>query len=194
MSTQDFFGLLSVLCSAIGYGIYIKSIVRRRTKPHLFSWIVWTAVLAIVFLAQLSKGAGAGAWASGSSALACLIIALFGITRGEKNITPSDWIALAGGLTMIPVWYLTRDPLWVVVLAVAIDALAYYPTFRKSWFKPDEENPFLYAMDILKWLISFVAMSDYSLTTMLYPLFLIAANSALIGMICWRRHYSGIRP
>jgi hypothetical protein len=187
LSHQQLFGLFSVAFSTIGYGIYVRSILQKRTKPHLFSWLVWTVVMGIVTLAQFSKGAGAGSWATGSSALACLFVAIMAMTRGETNITRSDWIAFAGALTTIPVWYLTQDPLWVVVLASVIDAMAYYPTFRKSYRKPFEENPALYAIDILKWLVAFMAMETYSVTTLLYPLFLVTANGALIGMITWRR-------
>jgi hypothetical protein len=143
--------------------------------------------MGIVFLAQLSKGAGAGAWVTGFSAAACVLIAGLFVTRGEKNITKSDWLAFVGAIITIPVWYFTHDPLWAVILATAIDAMAYYPTFRKSYFKPYEENFFTYSMDTFKWIVALFALGNYSATTMLYPLFLLLANSALVSMILWRR-------
>jgi hypothetical protein len=187
MTYQTALGLVSVALSAVGYGHYFTSIVRGRTKPHLFSWLVWTIVLCIVFLAQLSRGAAAGAWATGASCVACAIIAVLTLSRGEKNITASDKAALAGALLIIPVWYGTRDPLWAVLMAIAIDALAYYPTFRKSYGKPYEESVFLYNVDIVKWIVALCALGSRSATTMLYPLFLIASDAALVVMILRRR-------
>jgi len=184
---QNMIGLFSVLCAAIGYGSYIRSVLRNRTKPHLFSWGVWTLLMGIVFFAQMEKGAGAGGWVTGFSAAACLVIAILSITRGEKHITRSDWLALVGALITIPVWRITHDPLWAVILATAIDAMAYYPTFRKSYAKPYEENVPTYTIDTFKWIVALFALGSYSTTTMLYPLFLLGANSCLVGMILWRR-------
>lgn len=173
--------------STIGYGIYIRSTLKKQTKPHLFSWAVWTVLMFIVFFAQLSKGGGAGAWVTGFSAAACLIIAGLAVTYGERNITKSDWFAFVGAIIIIPVWYFTQDPLWAVILATAVDAMAYYPTFRKSYLKPYEENFMTYSIDISKWIVALFALGHYSATTMLYPVFLLLANSALVSMILWQR-------
>jgi hypothetical protein len=187
MTHQDFLGFFSVACASVGYGSYIRSILQKKTKPHLFSWGVWSLLMAIVFFAQVSKGAGAGAWVMGFSACCCLLITLMAIKNGEKNITKSDWLALAGALITIPVWYMTHDPLWAVLLATVIDGLAYYPTFRKSYGKPYEENVLTYSVDIFKWIVAFFALSDFSATTLIYPVFIFTSNCALVAMIMWRR-------
>ena len=187
MSHQDWFGAVSVALAATGYTSYITGILKKRTKPHLFSWGVWAIIMTIVFIAQCIKGAGAGAWVTGFSAGACVLIAALAVKHGEKNITPSDWLAFVGAITIIPVWYLTHDALWAVLLATAIDALAYYPTFRKSYGKPYEENTLTYTFDVIKWIVAFFALGDYSATTLIYPMFCLSANILLVVMILWRR-------
>ena len=187
MSHQDWFGAVSVALAATGYTSYIVGILKKRTKPHLFSWGVWAIIMTIVFVAQFIKGAGAGAWVTGFSAAACLTIAALAIQHGEKNITTSDWLAFFGAITIIPVWYLTRDPLWAVLLATVIDAMAYYPTFRKSYGKPYEENTLTYSIDVIKWVVAFFALGNYSATTLIYPMFCLSANTLLVVMILWRR-------
>jgi hypothetical protein len=101
--------------------------------------------------------------------------------------TKTDWLALLSGLSIIPLWYVTKNALWAVVLATLIDAFAYYPTFRKAWIKPYEEDFFLYASDDIKWIFALLAMSDHSTTTLLYPFFCMLANSSVAVMIVWRR-------
>lgn len=187
MIDKQAFGLLSLVLSTVGYGGYIRSILNRRTRPHVFSWTVWAVLMGIVFLAQLSRGGAFGAWVTGYSAAACLAIAALSVKHGEKDITPGDWLAFGGALATIPAWYLTRDPLWAVMIATAIDALAYYPTFRKSYLKPHEENYFTYVMDILKWIAALFALGAYAPVTLIYPLFLMAANGALVATILLRR-------
>jgi hypothetical protein len=73
MLSKELLGYVSVACAAIGYGYYIRSVLLRRTKPHAFSWGVWSLLMLIVFLAQMSKGAEAGGWVAGFSTGACII-------------------------------------------------------------------------------------------------------------------------
>jgi hypothetical protein len=187
LAYRDILGLVSVALAAVGYGSYITTLLRRQTKPHLFSWSIWAVMMILVFYIQLMKGAGAGAWVTGFSGAACLVIALLSLKHGEKNFTLSDKISFAGALLIMPIWHLTHDPLWAVLLATAIDALAYYPTFRKSWGKPFEENFLTYSLDVVKWVIAFFAFNDMSATTLIYPLFCFSANTALVLMILARR-------
>ena len=129
---KQWLGYVSLLCGVMGYGTYLWSILSHRTRPHAFSWVVWGTVTAVVFYAQVIKGAGAGAWATGFSSGICFIVTGFAFYRGEKKITLTDWLAFSGALLAIPVGYLTQDPLWSVILVTLIDQLGFYPTFRKS--------------------------------------------------------------
>ena len=187
MLSQNILGLISMALASVGYGSYIRSVVQGKTRPHIFSWTIWAVIMTIVFVIQMIKGAGAGAWVTGFSGAACLIIALLSIKNGEKNLTLSDKISFVGALLIIPVWYVTKDPLSAVLLSSAIDAFAYYPTFRKSYLKPFEEKALTFCFDNTKWIITFFAFSDTSLTTIFYPAFCFTANVALISLIVVRR-------
>jgi hypothetical protein len=147
MTLKDVFGLLSLTLFVVSYVPYARSIFVANTKPHAFTWLVWGAVMAIAFVAQLSDKAGAGSWATGLSAAFCLGIGVVALFRGEKHITRGDWVAFVVTLLAIPLWVVTSDPLWSVLLVTGIDAVAYYPTFRKSYAKPDEELAFQICSD-----------------------------------------------
>jgi len=76
------------------------------------------------FFAQLSDKAGAGSWATGLSAAFCLDIGILALFRGEKHITRGDWIAFLTTFLAIPLWVVTSDLLWSVLLVTGIDAIA----------------------------------------------------------------------
>jgi len=143
--------------------------------------------MGIVFVAQWNEGARAGSWTTGISGLFCFIIFILSLFRGEKNITRLDWLALLSALAIIPFWHLTHNALLAVVLATLIDSFAYYPTIRKTWIKPFEENFFMYTSDDVKWIFALLAMSDYSMTTLIYPIFCMVANGSVTLIIFWRR-------
>lgn len=187
MTEKEIFGILSVIPGIIGFGNYIWTIFRKRTKPHMLTWIVWVIITGVVFAAQCSQNAGAGSWALGLGFAGCSLIAVISLFHGEKRITWGDKIAFAGGLATIPLWYFTKNPLWSVILATAIDGFAFYPTFRKSWLKPYEESTPLYTLDAARLLISLFAIENLTLTSILYPLFVMLMNTSFVVMLCCRR-------
>jgi predicted small integral membrane protein len=53
---------LAVVLTFVAFVPYIRSILADRTKPHVFSWVIWGITTMIVFFAQLEVKSGMGAW------------------------------------------------------------------------------------------------------------------------------------
>jgi hypothetical protein len=167
---------------------YIQSVLRGQTKAHVFSWVIWGLATVIVFFAQLADGAGGGAWSIGLSGVLTLYIATLAfMRRSALVITRSDWVFFVLALASLPVWYLTRDPLWAVVLLTTIDTLGFLPTFRKAYHSPYEEQLFLYVVMTIRNLVSIPALENLSWTTVLFPAVLSITCAAFIVMVMLRR-------
>lgn len=184
---KEFLGLLSVLLAFAGYGAYYFTILKGRTRPHIFSWIVWSIVNSVVFFGQNFDDAGPGSWAIGITSLLCLGIATLGWKQGDRNITRTDWIAFLGALSTIPIWYVTKNPLGAVILATFIDVLGYYPTFRKAWKQPHDENILTWSVAALCSILSIFALKNYSLVTALFPIAMVCTNGGGACYFMWRR-------
>ena len=86
------------LLSAIAIGLtiaayfpYIRSIIQGKTKPHVFSWVIWGTSTCIVFLAQLVDKGGACAWVIGFSGIISIYAAFLAfIKRSDSSITRID--------------------------------------------------------------------------------------------------------
>jgi exosortase/archaeosortase len=180
-------GSIAAALTFVAHIPYIVTILRGTNKPHMFTWIIWTLLTFIVLAAQIVGGAGPGAWSTAAVLLPCLVITALSITRGEKNITRADWAMFIAGIAAIPVWILTSNPLWAVVIVVAIDALAFGPTFRKSWDKPFEENSTMYGVNIIRHSFSIAAIALYTTVTALYPIMLLVMNTSMWLMLMARR-------
>ena len=189
--------VLGSLSAFVSIGItlpYCWMALRGRIKPHAFTWIVWAPVMGINAAARTTAHAGPGAWASWTGFGAVIAVAIIASFKGERQITRGDIIALVAALSAIPLWMLTEDPLLAVILVTFIDAVAYYPTIRKSWLRPREEAVFNFAASNAVHVLSVLATVSYSWTTLLYPLVVFTCNTVLIGIILWRRrvlHGSG---
>lgn len=181
---------LSVLIGFLGNIDYWRAIRSGRIKPHLFTWVIWGMITALVAVAQAVKGAGPGNWAMMSTAAVCFLFAWYAWRQGEKQITRGDWVCLLLAFVAIPLWPLTGDPIWSVICVCVIDLLGFYPTARKSWHKPWEEKIRPYLLANMKFLLGLLALSAYNPTTMLYPIFIIAANTAFIMLLVARRSHA----
>ncbi len=186
---QDILGYIASFMAIAMYCFYILMMVKGRTRPHLLSWVLWSILSGIGFLAQLAGGAGIGAYALGFTAASCVVISALGIKYGEKGITRGDWLCFAGALAAIILWLVTSDPLWSLILVVAIDAAAFWPTIRKTWIRPYTEPMTTYALSIVKFSFAIAALEQFNIVTLLYPAYLMAMNVFFVVMLVVRRSH-----
>ncbi len=52
--------IFTVILTFVGYVPYIRDILKGKTKPHVYSWFVWTLTSAITYGLQIEGGAGVG--------------------------------------------------------------------------------------------------------------------------------------
>ena len=185
---KELLSALAIALTLIAFIPYLRSVQTGRTKPHIFSWIIWGLATLIIFLAQLADGGGAGAWPIGVSAIASFYVAVLAYARGaDRSITRTDWVFFISALATIPLWILTSDPLSAVIILTVIDVLGFGPTFRKTYIRPHEERISLFAIVGARNLISIAALEHYSLTTVLFPAVLAAICLIFISMVFLRR-------
>ena len=186
-TTQELFAGAAVLIGLLSQTVYIVSILKGITKPHLFTWVVWGTLGAIGFAAQWHDNAGPSMWAMAMTTLMAFSTALLSLKYGEKTFTRGDKLSLAASLFAIVPWLLTDDPLGSVILISLIDAVAFYPTVRKSWHKPQEESLLAYNIGSLKFGLSLFAITNFTLTNALYPAAIVFINTAFVVMCILRR-------
>ncbi|MEQ8953235.1 MAG: hypothetical protein RL120_03815 [Gammaproteobacteria bacterium] len=188
-----FYAAASSLLTLVAFAPYIWTIYKGETRPHAFSWIIWGITTLIVFFAQVEAEGGIGAWPTGLSALITFYIAWLAVLkRGDTEITRSDWGFFIASLVSIPVWYLSSDPFWAVVILTAVDTLAFGPTLRKAYVYPGQENITFFSLFILRNIFGLLALEVWSITNMLFHLVMTLGCLALIVLVLWRRHQ--LRP
>lgn len=186
-TSAEIIGALAFIMGIAASVWYIVAILRGQTKPHAFTWIVWSILGGIGYFAQLHDDTGPGTWVMGANFFTSVATALLALKYGEKETTRGDWIAFLSSLVAILPWVLTKDPLGSVILISLIDIVAFYPTVRKSWLKPGEENLMAFGLGSAKFGISFFAFDVYSLNTMLYPGTIVGINTLFIIFCLIRR-------
>ncbi len=169
------------------YVPYYLDVLKNKTKPHSFTWLIWSLVSGIGFFAQIADNAGPGAWVTGIAAAACFGIFLLSLRKGEKEIALIDYVSLILAGCALIAWSLTDEPLYATILVTITDGIAIIPTARKSFYKPYEETAISYAVAGFQFILALFALDNFSLTTALYPTFLIFANWGMYVLLIARR-------
>lgn len=126
---------------------------------------------------------------TGTTSFSAIYVTILSFKYGERTITKLDRLCLFGALSAIIPWLLMKDPLLSVLLVTFIDCVAYIPTIRKSWNKPDDEHLATYYLGIIKYSLSIYALVHISWVTAFYPIAIVLANLTLICVCVARRRY-----
>ncbi|MEK7156568.1 MAG: hypothetical protein AAB790_02055 [Patescibacteria group bacterium] len=180
-------GAIAASLVLVGDSLYIWSIIKGSTKPHVFTWLIYVIIDGTIFVVQVLEGGGAGSWVLGTAVVANSIITVLAIFKGEKNIRPIDWVCLVGAGLGIVLWSVTENPLSAVVVLTVVNTIALIPTFRKSFVRPNEESISVWIVDVVRFSLGIAALQVLTVTTALFPAGVVAVNALLVVTILLRR-------
>lgn len=180
LDTKSILGLIASVLTVLSFLPYIRNTLRGATKPHAFSWLIWSILTAVAFAGQISAQAGPGAWVMGLTCFFFATVAFLALHFGEREITKLDWLCLIAAVLAIAAWIATDGPLLSVILISLIDAVGFVPTIRKSRIKPQQETLSLYSLNAVALVLSLFALEHHNLVTMLYPCTMITLNTFFV--------------
>lgn len=184
---KDALAIIAALIAVAGNVPYLRDAFKKRVRPHPYTWLVWTIVSGITFFGQLTKGAGIGALPAGVAEVFTVSIFLFSLQYGFKYVVKTDKYFLAAALLGLIPWVIFDDPTLSVVIAVSIDLVAFVPTIRKTWKRPDTERPELYSANVLRHILTLFSLQAYNVATTLHSIAMIITNSIMTGIILLKK-------
>jgi hypothetical protein len=183
MYIKEIVTIIGIILVFLAYNKYIKDIYKGTTKPHLYSWIVFSVVTVIAFVAQLLNGGGIGTLITLFAGAYTVYITYLSIYFGTKDIKKVDKIFLLLALFSILPWILTNDSTYSVILLVIINSISYLPTIRKTLSAPTSESLYTYQLNTVRHFITLFALATYNISTYLYPLSLVMINLIVVLVI-----------
>lgn len=115
--------LLAVLFSLGGFYPYILAIIKRRTKPHLFSWGIWS-VVGIILLVSYYYSINASYLSllvPFAYTIGPIIIFFLALKYGEFHYTLFDIACLSAAFLSLILWAVMKDPSIVLLFNLLID-------------------------------------------------------------------------
>lgn len=143
-------GKIAGVLAFLGYIPYLLSIVRRKTLPNPATWWIWSIMGAILLASYYAAGNQDAIWVPISYFIGPTVTAILSVRYGRNEFSKFEWYCLAGAGFSLLLWWLTDSPEIALTINIMIDLIAIAPTLRKTYFKPDSEDP-------LSWSIFWVA-------------------------------------
>jgi len=182
--------LLAVIATLIGlaaFAPYFLDILKRRTQPHAYTWLIWSITQGTAVAALLKGNGGFGAMNLTVGTSLVFIIFILSFWYGTKNITKSDTAVFILALLGIIVWWLLHQPLVTVIMVSLIDLLGYIPTWRKTFDEPWSETLWSWVAFALSNIFALLALKDFNLLTATYLVSITVANIIVAVILLVRR-------
>jgi len=171
----------------IGFIPYLWTSLFGRTRPHIFTWLIWAITNGVAVAGLWYGGGGIGAIAPSIAFVFACIIFLVSLRFGKRDIKRGDVIILIVALSSILVWLLLDQPVLAVLIVSVVDVIGYIPTFRKAFNEPWTEAMSSWALFAGASLFGILALEDYNLLTVSYLGSISFINSALLLYLFVRR-------
>lgn len=173
----------AVILSIVGYVAYFRDLFAGKTKPHLYTWLIWAITQGTATAVLLYGGGKYGSFSLIIGTMLVTSICFLSFSRGTKNITGSDTAILALALLAIVVWWWLDSPLAAVIMVSIIDGFGYIPTFRKAFEEPRSETVSFWIVMAIVNSLSIAANDAYNALTITY-LATLAVGNATVAVLC----------
>jgi len=187
MEIKILFTILAAVCGTIGFVPYLWTSLFGRTRPHVFTWLIWAITNGVAVAGLWYGGGGVGAIAPTIAAVFAALIFLVSLRFGRRDIKKSDVVVLIIALSSILIWLLLDKPLLAVLIVSGVDIIGYVPTFRKSFNEPWTEALPSWALFAGASIFAILALEEYNLLTVSYLGSISFINSALLLYLFIRR-------
>lgn len=184
------FATVASVLAVIGNTSYLKETIQGKVSPHPYTWFIWSIVSLTTFFGGLEKGAGIGALPTGIAegfTILIFLFALFQFRKSKEKIHASDHVFFVVAILGLIPWYITKDPTLSVVTVVCIDVIAFIPTLRKAWQRPDSEHPLLFGMNVLRHALTLFALSAYNVATTFHSVAMIITNTVMVFLLARKK-------
>lgn len=189
----EYFIFFALAFYAIGYYFYLKDMFVGETRPNIVSWFLWMLAPFIGVFFQLKAGAGLSVlpvFMGGFGPLVVLLVIFF-----RKNlswrITAFDLLCGAFSLIALILYIFTRNLSLSIIFAILSDALAFIPTYKKSWINPKSETAILYIASMLVNVVGILIIKTWSFPIYSFGIYLIVGNLIEI-LIIYRKRFANL--
>jgi hypothetical protein len=184
---QAAFGILAGILQLVATAPYLRDVLRGTTTPQRATWTIWTTLSLVVLCSQWASGAGWSLVLTIGQVISCGGIFVLALRRGVGGVSALELTLLGMAALGIVGWQIAGDPTVATCSVVAADLIAVTLMLPKTFRNPRSETLSTYVIGVLSTVLAVAAVGSGAASLLLYPLYLLVADSAVAAMIFVRR-------
>lgn len=173
-------GQLSAIIACVAVVPYVYEIYRKGVRPERASWFIWTILLTISFFAQRAAGAQDSLWLTFGDAVGTAAIFVISLFKGTGGFTRFDIKCMAIAAVGVTVWVLSGNAVVAILGSLLADTMGSVPTIRKAYKDPASEGWTTFLLIAIASTLAVFAAGTWELSIVIVPLYLVAANVAVL--------------
>lgn len=165
---------------------YIISIIRKKTKPSLTTWLIWTLVSILLAASYRASGATFSFWITLSYVVTSASIAILSLRYGVFEATRLDGICLLAAFASVLPWLIFHSASTTLYLTIFIDVLGAAPTLKKAYIDPDTENKPAWLIAFVGNALNLLAVNTWSPEVALFPVYAFLSTGTVAALLHFR--------
>jgi len=162
---------------------YILDVVKRKTRPNIVTWVIWTVLIGIGAAALFANHDDNAAWLLVGDAVATFAVVIVGFKYGTAKLDRFDLVCFIGAIVGVLLWLVFDSPIIAIVATIVIDLVGTIPTVRHSYRHPEEETSITFALGAIATIFTLLSLSEYAFSAWIYPAYLLCSNGLLFVII-----------
>ena len=180
-------GVLAALVGIANTVPYVRDTVRRSTRPHRGTWLIWSVLAIVVCLSQRADGASWSLVMAGTHAVLNAVIFVLAIRLGRGRISASDTLTVAVAAAGVAGWLVADQPVVATLCVIGADLIAAAMMVPKTYRDPGSETLSTFAGASLGGALAAGSVGAIEPALLLYPGYYCLVNGALALLIAHRR-------
>ncbi len=183
---QLYIGYAAGILGFVPYFFIIRSMKRGITKPNLAGWVLYVIAMSMIAISSIALGAWQAVWLALAYVVGNTLVIGVALRRGYFAFSRFDYGCLGISLFSLVLWISTSNPLYALVLNVAIDVFGTFAIAHKLYQHPGTEDKTAWVLAFLVALLNVGAVVVFDLAHALYPVVL-ALSNFLIMVFAFRK-------
>jgi hypothetical protein len=156
---------------------YIRDILHGTTRPNIVSYVLWSSLILISILAQVSAGASWSlALLIGDFLSTATVVGLCLAGYGYGKYGRLELACFGIAVLAVVSWQLTQEPLLAIILATVADLTAAIPTILKAYRDPWSEVPGPWLIMAVASALAIASTTIFDGANLIFPAYLLLVN------------------
>jgi hypothetical protein len=189
--------VLGVLAALVGIADtvpYVRDTIRRSTRPHRGTWLIWAVLALVVCFSQRADGASWSLLMAGTQAVLTTAIFVLAVRFGTGGVNATDALMITVAAAGVAGWLIADAPVVATLCVVAADLIAAAMMVPKTYRDPGSETLSTFAFASLGGALAVGSVGALEPTLLLYPIYYCLVNGAIALLICLRRRAQRSAP